>query len=179
MLAVSPLKAVVISTYRRPGTWPPQKFLQLAVQSDMQSAKVGDPEQVAWHCCCCAGASQRATQVSFVQTPGSRVPFFKLTRAPTWISFALPSESFIPRRKLTYVATGSSEVKAPSIAPESAAHLSTMFPCASLTSIDMRWEGSEQSSASVTNATTILAPSRRNPLLRLLKASFMACSPCG
>src|SRR3954463_9960179 len=67
----------------------------------------------------------------------------------------------------------------PSIAAASAAHLSITLPCASLTSIDMRCEGSEQSSASVTKATTILAPSRTNPLVVSVSASFIACIPCG
>src|SRR3954465_5294603 len=131
----------------------------------MHSASVGDPAQLAWHCCCCGGASHRATQASFVQTPGSRLPFFKLTMAATWTSLGVPSESFMPRRKFTYAATGSREAMLPSIAAASAAHLSITLPCGSLTSIDMRCDGSEQSSASVTKATTILAPSRTNPLV--------------
>src|SRR5205823_5299482 len=59
----------------------------------MHKASVGEPAQVAWHCCCCGGASHRATQLELAHSPGSRVPFFKLTSAATSISLGLPFES--------------------------------------------------------------------------------------
>ena len=58
------------------------------------------------------------------------------------------------------------------------AHWSTTFPVVgSFVSIAKRCPGSEQSSASLKNATTIFDASRKNPACR--SASFIASIPCG
>ena len=124
--------------------------------------------------------SHSASQAGLVHIPGSCEPFARLTSEATSISLALPSAFFIVRRKFTYAATGSSAgTLDPSLA-DSWAHLSTMAPVlGSLTSEEARWPGSEQSSASLRNATTTLAPSRKRPEEGLASASFIASRPCG
>ena len=99
--------------------------------------------------------------------------------AATSTSLALPSEFVSERRKFTYVAAGSSDTAMlPSLAA-CWAHWSMTFPFASFTSIEKRCCGSEQSSASLTNATTTLAPSRTNPVVASLNARRMAWNACG
>ena len=99
--------------------------------------------------------------------------------AATCTSLGLPSALVSARRKFTYRATGSSEETEVPSPDACCAHWSTTFPWASLTSMEKRCCGSEQSSASLKKATTIFAPSRRNPAPVSVSASRIASRPCG
>src|SRR5882672_10063858 len=93
-LPTTPPNEMAMVVYLRPGTWPPQKLWHSRRQSEAQAGASGASRHCALHADCVCGESHCASQLGFLHRPGSGVPAFKLTMAPTCTSLGEPSLFF-------------------------------------------------------------------------------------